>query len=62
MVDLQRYPEYLTMPKHTLILKLLANTEHAVLYNQKLNVLRWRLCAASMTLTALGVAILFVLY
>lgn len=57
--DLRKHPEYLTMPRSQLILRLLANTNAAIMHNLQLNTLRWRFCVRSMMFTGFGAAILF---
>lgn len=60
-VDLTDHPEYLGMDDEELILQLLADTEHAIHHNVRLNRLRWRWCVLSLILTAVGTLGLFVL-
>jgi hypothetical protein len=59
--DLEKSPEYLAMDRETLVLQLISNTETAIKTNDKLNALRWRYCVASLVLTTIGSAALFVI-
>jgi hypothetical protein len=60
-VDITTSPEYLEMDRETLIAQLLANTQSAITINGRLNNLRWRYCAVSLTFSAIGTSVLFVI-
>lgn len=57
--DIEKYPENLKLGRNELILQLLANTSAAVKHNNRLNLIRWRWCAAAVILMLGGAAVLF---
>ncbi len=57
--DIERYPENLKLARNELILQLLVNTSEAVKHNNRLNLIRWRWCAAAVVIMLVGAAVLF---
>ena len=58
-VNLDKYPDYLSMDRDSLLLQLLADTERVISNNTYTNSLRMRYCIISILLTALGTVVLF---
>ena len=57
-----RLAQYINMPREQLLLKLLANTQAAIVHNTRLNRFRTRICLYSICLTGLGfLTLLFIL-
>jgi hypothetical protein len=57
--DIEQYPENLKLPRNELVLQLLVNTSAAVKHNNRLNLIRWRWCAAAVVTLLVGAAVLF---
>lgn len=59
--DLSKHPEFYAMPKETLLLQLLADTQFGIERNEALNQRRWRYCVLAFLTAAAGTFLLFIL-
>jgi len=60
-VNLEEHPEYLGMDEETLQLQLLADAQHAIDLNTRLNHRRLRVCVLSLIITILSIAPMLVI-